>query len=180
MSVRLPTAVPVLQRAHQFHSALLTRQDSAVDARLRQLLGDEAQWELLARLAPYDRAHHLAVYNRLVEQGHSAPDLLRAALLHDIGKADARSRVRLLHRVAIVVLRSVCPGALRRINRDTMPGLFHGLYLAQHHARLGSALAQSVGCTARTCALIALHERRDDVGDAELSALIAADERPLR
>lgn len=168
-----------LHRVPQFARALITRQDDEVDRRLRGLLADEQQWLLLVPLAPYDRAHHLRIYELLRDEGVSDPDLLRAALLHDVGKADDRGRVRLAHRIVVVVLRRFAPRLLARLNRADLPGPFHGFYLGEHHARLGARLAERAGVSARTRDLIAGHERRDVVNDPELRALIDADERAI-
>lgn len=165
-----------IRRASQFVSACTTRHDPAVDHELRLVLGDARQWSLLARLPHFDRAHHLQVHRRLVAAGHRDPDLLRAALLHDIGKADERGRVLLVHRVARVLLRSVWPGAMARIANQEGSWLTHGLYLAEHHARLGAELAGEAGASERCCRLILLHDGRDAQADADLAALAAADE----
>ncbi|MGH6912299.1 MAG: hypothetical protein ACREH3_01160 [Geminicoccales bacterium] len=162
-------------RVEQFLRALRCRHDPAVDERLRSLLDDERQWTLLARLSPYDRLHHLDVYERLLSAGFTDPDLLRAALLHDAGKADERGRVRLRHRVARVILRVVAPGALRRFGARRSR-LWHGMYLAEHHASLGARAAGKAGASPRCCALIAAHESGPDGSDPELLALVAADE----
>lgn len=168
-----------LHRVHQFVHAVVTRQDERVDARLRDLLGDERQWALLARLAPYDRVHHLRVYELLRAQGVSDPDLLRAALLHDVGKADGRGRVRLGHRVAVVILRAVAPRVLWMLDHADLPGPLHGFYLGEQHARLGAELAARAGASPRACAFIASHEARDAVHDPDLKLLIDADDRAL-
>src|SRR5690606_33059865 len=91
--------LPGTPRWRQFADALLCRPDPAIDRRMRQLLGDDRQWRLAARLTPYDRKHALAVHDRLVAGGYVDADLLRAALLHDVGKADERARVGTIHRV---------------------------------------------------------------------------------
>jgi putative nucleotidyltransferase with HDIG domain len=158
---------------------LRARPDPAVDAELRQLLGSEAQWRLLARLAPFDRAHHLCVYHTLFAAGQRDPDLLRAALLHDVGKADEHGHVRAVHRAASVVLRRLAPAALRWLTARDRRGPLHGLYLARQHAALGAALARAAGVSERCCALIAHHEDEQALDDPALAALVAADEATI-
>jgi putative nucleotidyltransferase with HDIG domain len=162
-------------RVGQFLHALRCRHDRGIDDRLRMLLDDERQWSLLARLAPYDRAHHLDVHERLVTAGFTDADLLRAALLHDVGKADERGRVRLQHRVARVILRRALPGPLRRIGARPSR-IWHGMYLAENHAELGAHAAREAGASASCCELIAAHESEPPGSDPALAALIAADE----
>jgi hypothetical protein len=138
-------------------------------------LDDERQYALLIPLSPYDRAHHLEVYERLLSAGHADPDLLRASLLHDVGKADGRGRVRLQHRVARVVLRRVTPELLRRLG-SRPSRMWHGLYLAENHAALGAQAACEAGASPRCCDLIAAHESEPPWDNPLLAALIAADE----
>lgn len=164
------------RRVSQFVRACTARHDPALDHELRHLLGDARQWALLARLPHYDRLHHLQVYRRLEAMGYRDPDLLRAALLHDIGKADERGRVMLVHRVARVLLRAVWPGALARFGRRNGSWLTHGLYLAEHHALLGAQLARAAGASERCCRLILLHDGSREHDDPDLAALAAADD----
>lgn len=169
---RSPRYSSGLIRWKQFTASLRCWPDRRADEDLRRLLGDEAQWRLVARLAAFDRRHLLDVHNRLVAAGHSDPELLRAALLHDIGKADERGRVGSPHRVVRVLLRRVSPRLSRRI-----VSISYGLFLAEHHAALGASLARDAGVSERCCTLIAQHEQRiATVKDPDLRALIAADE----
>lgn len=166
----------VIRRVSQFVRACTARHDPTLDHELRHLLGDARQWALLARLPHFDRLHHLQVYRRLEAMGHHDPDLLRAALLHDIGKADGRGRVMLVHRVARVLLRAVWPAGLGTLARENGSWLTHGLYLAEHHARLGAGLAREAGASERCCRLILLHDERRRHDDPDLAALAAADD----
>jgi hypothetical protein len=168
-----------LWRVRQFSHALRCRSDPAVDTELRRLLDSDAQWALLTRLTPFDRAHHLRVYALLVASGHDDPDLLRAALLHDVGKADERGRVNPLHRTAHVLLGCIAPGLLRRV---AISGgwLSHGLWLSLHHAENGAVLAARAGASERCCALIAAHAGPLRSSDPLLVALAAADHASIR
>lgn len=136
------------------------------------MLQNEAQWRLLLRLSAFDRAHHLRVYDTLVAAGYADFNLLLAAALHDVGKADERGRVRLAHRVLKVLLQAIVPGLVGR----RAGGWFgHGLFLAQHHPRLGAELAMAAGVSERCAELIARHEERLPVDDPQLRVLIQAD-----
>ena len=168
-----------LWRARQFGHSIRAQHDPSIDDALRVLLASDAQWRLLERLTPFDRAHHLCVYSILVDAGHDHPDLLRASLLHDVGKADNRGRANALHRSVYVLLRRYLPALLPWIAREGMP-LMHGLYLTDRHASIGAAMARAAGASERSCELIARHGERSESTDALLNALIAADTAAIR
>lgn len=168
-------------RVRQFLDATLPQDDAGViDRALRQIVENDQQWQLLARLTPFDRVHHLRVYTVLVEQGETDPDLLLAAVLHDTGKADNRMRVGLPHRVVRVLLGATWPELLARLtSRDNWLG--HGLFLAVRHPELGALLARQAGASDRCCDLIRHHHQPiETVNDPLLRALILADEEASR
>jgi HD superfamily phosphodiesterase len=135
---------------------------------------------LLERLSPYDRRHALAVYDLLLISGCEDQDVLLAALFHDAGKADERGRVHVAHRVALVLGRSVAPGAIERMTLNPSRNRFvHGLYLASEHARLGADAARTAGLPERACALVEQHDTRLPPDDPALALLIWADGRAL-
>jgi hypothetical protein len=166
-------------RVRQFGHAVRRRPEPAVDHELRRLLASDAQWRLLARLTPFDRAHHLRVYRLLVDDGQDDPDLLLAALLHDAGKADARGRVGVIHRAAHVLIGSLSPGLLHRVAADD-GWLRHGIFLSVHHAEAGATLVRAAGGSERCCELIRRHSLHSEPNDPLLAALIAADNAAIR
>lgn len=175
-STMLPHGSGARWRVLQFLTALTVRCDPLVDLRLRAAVHSDAQWALLQRLTPFDRSHHLQVYDALRQTGHSDPDLLLAGALHDVGKADARGRVWLVHRVARVLLAKLAPDSLSNLS-DNGNALMHGLYLCVRHASLGAQLAEAAGASSRCCELIARHEENAErVADPGLLALIKADQ----
>lgn len=170
----------VFWRIRQFVHALRTRPDPAVDAELRRLLGRDDLWLLLMRLTPFDRAHHLRAHELLVEDGIDEFDVLMAALLHDIGKADDSVRAHAGHRALNVLLGRFAPALLERLTARPGHRVLHGLYLSRYHARLGAELARTHGASVRCIALIERHDEHGPFDDPGLAALVAADERAIR
>jgi hypothetical protein len=140
--------------------------------------------ELFSRMPAYDRRHALGVLRTLQKQGQEEPDLLAAALLHDVGKTVSEAgRLRLWHRVAMVLLGASRPGLIDRIEREalsedppTRKGWRQALFVQAHHAHIGAELALRAGCSQATAELIRCHETTcDPVQDPRLAALRAAD-----
>jgi hypothetical protein len=140
---------------------------------------------LFRAMPSYDRRHALDVFATLQEAGHADPDLLAAALLHDVGKTAGASAekmtgrdpaLRLWHRVVVVLMRAMTPRLLGEVAEDEPGSWRQAFYVQQHHAAISADLAQECGCSPRTVALIRHHE--DPAGervDPLLSALRAAD-----
>lgn len=132
---------------------------------------------LFQSMPRYDRRHGVRVLRRLQERGLQNPDLLAAALLHDVGKTAGQARrLRLWHRVAVVLMRAVRPGSVEQVGQDEPGRWRHAFYVQQHHAALGAELAREAGCAEATVELIRRHEEpRAGVEDPMLAALQAAD-----
>ena len=143
---------------------------------LRQVLPPPAV-SLFQAMPGYDRRHAMAVFEALRAAGHGEPDLLVAALLHDVGKTGSGvARIRIWHRVATVLLRAVWPGAMERLGRDRMGSWRRPFFVQQQHAALGAELARGASCSPRAVELIRRHEDGcRGSGDALLAALQAAD-----
>jgi hypothetical protein len=118
-----------------------------------------------------DRRHALDVAGRLLAAGHDDPDLLAAALLHDVAKGH---RMRLWHRIAGVLLGAFAPAVLRRLANPDRRSWRHPFHLYLHHADLSAQRVAAAGGSARACAFI----RGDAAGeDARLQrALTDADD----
>ena len=110
-----------------------------------------AAWPLFAPMPVADRRHGLDVARRLLAAGHDDPDLLAAALLHDVAKGD---RLRLWHRVVGVLLEAFAPRSLARLASPDPRSWRHPLHLYLHHATLSADAARAAGCSERTVAFI--------------------------
>ena len=134
--------------------------------------------DLFLSMPYYDQQHALKVVETLRRQGYHDPDLIAAALLHDVGKSvSLAGRPRLWHRVATVLGHAFWPDLLERLSReDQGEGWRQPFYVQEHHAALGAQLAQEAGCSPVTESLIRHHEEPgSESDDPWLAALQAAD-----
>jgi len=123
---------------------------------------------------PKSEQHHAVKVSRSLEaQGLSDPDLITAALLHDVGKA--RVRPRLWERVLVVLGEHFVPQRADLWSQGAPRGLRRGFVIRRQHPAWGVELAAAAGATPRTLALIRDHHR-PNVVDSELVALQAADD----
>jgi hypothetical protein len=157
-------------RVGQFIGHLTARVDPAEEARARHLL-PEAAWPLFAAMLTADRRHALNVASHLLAAGHTDPDLLAAAMLHDVAKG---RRMRLWHRIAGVLLAAIAPRLLAKLASPDERSWRHPFHLYLHHAALSAEAALRAGCSQRTVDLI---RGTSEPPDAQLlAALRRADE----
>lgn len=155
----------VWNRVSQGIAYLRPRRAENIDRYLREQLTYE-EFGLLSRLSLADRSHHLSVYQSLVRYGCKDGDLLKAALLHDVGKADGTVRVGLTHRSAGVILRQFAPRLFKRMANPNGMRWRRALYLVEAHPEMSARFARRAGCNDRVCWIIAHHhdEATDDEG----------------
>ena len=154
-------------RVRQFGDHLRARVAPAERAAAHALLPTSAA-PLFDAMPVADRRHALDVVRRLHEAGVDDADLLVAALLHDAAKG---SRLRLWHRVVVVLLEAVAPGRLERL-ASTKPGSWrYPFHVHLHHAELSARAALDAGCGPRVAAFI---QGTPDGSDAQLAAALRA------
>lgn len=162
----------MMYRARQFFLAFFAAPDPEGLARVKQMLAP-ALLDLFGQMLPFEQAHALRVFDRLKEQGHTHPDLLTAALLHDVGKV--RAPLKPWERVVGVLARKFFPGRARQWGQGEPGGLKAGVVVAEQHARWGAEMAEAAGATDRAVRLIASHQDQTPVhlSDEELVLLRA-------
>lgn len=168
----------VRYRVRQFTMALGANINRERINALREYL-DAPQLELFCSMSPLDQHHGWAVFRSLREAAETESSLLRAALLHDVGKSIGP--VRIWHRVIGVLANALAPRFWEMI--DGKSGTWrYTFYVHRHHAVLGAELAREAGCSPEAVWLIAHHEdhrRETDTRNGKnglLAALQAADE----
>jgi len=160
-----------LYRVRQFFQALLARAPEEEVEQAIRILTPEAQ-ALFRRQAIQDQRHALEVYHTLRQADHTNPQLLAAALLHDVGKAAAR--LPPWRRAVIVLLNHLAPRLLTRLSQGEPGGWRHAFVVHARHPEVGACWAQEAGCSPLTVALIRRHRDKLAGGGTEQDRLLAA------
>ena len=157
-----------IYRTRQFWQTLdfgnlgLSRTKRLADLELARTILSAPLFILFNRLQPSEQGHSLRVLQALQAQGENQPDLLAAALLHDVGKI--RMPLRLWERVLIVLVHPVVQtnqSSLRRYLAFFIKSLKitnKALLVAENHAAWGAELAESAGASPLTVSLIRRHQ----------------------
>jgi hypothetical protein len=166
-------------RSRQFWRALRAPGGHITSEALSPYLSP-AQQTLFHRMQPAEQAHAFQVLDHLKASGFDNPDLLAAALLHDVGKV--LYPLSLFDRVVIVLGRRFFPRAVRRWEEGTPRGLRRPFVVAARHAEWGADLATQAGASSLTVELVRRHQASpaDQAGspiEHLLAALQAADEQ---
>ena len=143
----------LLVRLRQGVHALVARWET-VDESLLAVLSDSER-ALFDRLPRADRLHAVRVARRLTQAGLTDRALLKAALLHDVGKAG--QGIRLPHRVVRVLLRLAAPAWLAAVAADPA-GWHQPFYALAHHAEMGALWIAGLGSDPLTVALVRYHD----------------------
>jgi hypothetical protein len=134
---------------------------------------------LFEQMRRSEQQHSLRVLQTLRAAGHTDPDLMIAALLHDVGKC--RVPFHLWDRVLVVLVGAVCAGCLVRWGQGEPKGWRRPFAVREQHAAWGAEMAAAAGGSARAAELIARSDNFTgapaDETERLLAALIDADNR---
>ncbi len=129
---------------------------------------EPAERRLYASLSRSERAHAVRVARCLASRRPGTPrEALRAALLHDVGKAGSSGHV--VHRVLAHLLPELDVPAEPRLD-----GLAGARQARRHHAAYGALLVLGASGDARVAWLVRHHH--DPRGDADAELIMACDE----
>lgn len=153
----------LLYRLRQFWRTLLINKDQ-LELEQALVLFNPEQRALFTQMQPGEQYHAVIMFHSLLEQGENQPDLLVAALLHDVGKL--RYRLRPLERAMVVMVKAVMPGQAHRWG-DLPTNEWDGLgswrkpfIVADQHAEWGAEMARKAGVSPLTETLIREHHHR--------------------
>ncbi len=147
-------ALRLTYRMRQFWEALRPRLDPQALAEAQTLLSP-GLWRLFQQMPLSEQAHALRVFRRLKARGCHDPEVLTAALLHDVGKA--LQHPRLWERVAVVIAQRCCPRRAWAWGEAPPRGWRRPFVLARQHPAWGGDLAAQAGASPRVVALIQKH-----------------------
>jgi hypothetical protein len=147
-----------------------------------QAVGEVLTPELLTlfkRMRASEQHHCLRVMTALRGWGYTDPDLLTAALLHDVGKA--RYPLSLFGRTAAVIIPWLAPRLARQWEEGEPRGLRRPLVIARHHPKWSAEDMAAAGASERAANLARRHQSVNHTGGANaeedrlLALLHAAD-----
>ena len=134
---------------------------------------------LFTQLQASEQNHSLRVLREIQNRGEANPDLLVAALLHDIGKI--RYPLRLWERVFIVLGKKFFPRRVKVWGQAKPRGWVRPFVVAAQHPLWGGDLALEVDTAPQAVSLIRRHQDKrhqrasDKIEDHLLSVLQNAD-----
>ena len=159
-------------RSRQFRNALLAPRKRIPSKVLLHYL-PAAQFSLFQQMQPSEQAHAYQIFKRLETSGQTNPDLLAAALLHDVGKI--LHPLSIFDRVIIVLGKRLFPGATQRWASGPPRRLRLPFVVAAQHAGWGADLASRTGANHRIVELVRRHhEARLPNPDSDTARLLAA------
>ena len=160
-----------IYRVRQFLGEVWARPLSAEAVTEIQQLLTAQEWTLFERYSQSDQNHSYAVMKTLQGVGCQEAMLLKAALLHDIGKT--KIPVHLWDRVAMVLGKVLAPNKVRTWGQGTPAGWRRPFVIKEKHPEWGAEMALHAGCSEDLVTLIRSHQDPPGmIQDAELGATL--------
>ncbi len=118
----------------------------------------QPELDLFKQLPVPDQNHSLRVLENLTLIGETEPALLKAALLHDLGKI--KYPLQLWERVFAVLVRGFFPRLHQKWGEGDPAGIGRALVIIRQHAEWGADLAAEAGSGQIIVWLIRNHEKQ--------------------
>ena len=122
------------------------------------------QFSLFNQLQFSEQSHSIRIYQQMRQDGIEQPDLLKAALLHDVGKN--RCPLHLWDRIIIVLGRRFTPWIFDTISGEEPVGWKRPFVVSRKHAEWGARMAAAAGSSQLTVELINRHEQELKPGES--------------
>lgn len=139
----------------QFQRALFARPTAEELGLVKRALPPPL-FNLFLQLQPGEQVHSLFVFNALLGEGQNHPDLLTAALLHDVGKSCFP--LKIWERVGIVLAYAILPKYTQRWGKSSPAGWKRPFVIAQQHPAWGAEMAARAGASDLAVELIRRHQ----------------------
>ena len=141
--------------AQFWHNISATPLPEAVRVEITAHLSDREE-QLFRRYSHSDQWHVCRVFYALREEGHTHPDLLTAALLHDVGKT--RLPLTVWERSLGVLGEALLPGKTAVWGQSSGRGWKRPFAVKQQHPFWGAEMAAAAGSRPLTVSLIRRHQ----------------------
>ena len=115
-----------------------------------------AQFELFQQFDWNDQWHSYRVMEMLQTAGHNDPDLLVAALLHDVGKT--KVKISIWHRSLIVLAYALSSDTIDNWGQGEAVGWKRPFVVKAKHPDWGADMVEVAGATPQALSLIRRHQ----------------------
>jgi putative nucleotidyltransferase with HDIG domain len=124
------------------------------------------EYALFCRFDGGEQWHSYQVMCTLKAAGHIEPDLLAAALLHDVGKT--QSPLSVWDRSLIVVMKKAAPGKTAVWGQGSLSGWQRPFVVKAQHPEWGAQMAEAAGSSQGVVSLIRRHQ--DELPETAVTA----------
>lgn len=168
----------MIQRIRQFYRAMTARITPADRQWVEERLPADAQ-KLFYAMHPADQYHALNVAKTAMHLSSEHPSvdsalLLRAALLHDVGRVQGDMDV--MGKVLAVLVKHFFSQKARQLAEKQHGWLEHIMYVYYHHPEIGASKLETIGMTEEAAIIRWHHASAAGNEPPELVLLRAADE----
>jgi hypothetical protein len=146
----------VLYRLQQFwHGLTAEPLPGAAHAEIAAVLNDR-EFELFRRFSAGDQRHSYRVFCTLRAANHTHPELLTAALLHDVGKT--RAPLSVWERSLAVLAQAFLPGKVAAWGQGKAQGWRRPFVVKAQHPTWSAEMVRAAGSGPLTVSLVRRHQ----------------------